>query len=125
MSGDLFAEVPEFLAAFDHILKNGFFEDVQLSVSGKMMEGKINGCSIDATGCVPNDKKYDADGCGAIVDPRTIIASCRDLSDKKQVKKVATKVETEDWPLYNDEEMEIIGSKGKRTHLSIHVIFEV
>jgi hypothetical protein len=124
MSKELFAAVPEFMAAFTHILKNGFFEDIQLSVSGKMMEGKISGCFINATGCVPNDAKYDADGCGGIIDPEAVIASCREMATEQKVSNVTTKVETNDWLLYDDEG-EVIGSKGSRTELSICILFEM
>lgn len=123
MPKDLFAPVPEFLVAFDNILKNGFFEDIQFGAHGKMMEGKIYACFITAIGCVPSNKKYGADGCGAIIDPHTVIASCRALVKKKKVKNVSTKVETEEWPLWDTAGEKKIGSKGKRTELKLYVEF--
>lgn len=125
MPKDLFAPVPEFLAAFDNILKNGFFEEIQFNTGGKMMEGKIYGCSITATGCVPSDKKFEAEGSGAIIDPNTIVASCRKLATQKKVKDVTTKVETKDWPLWDATGEKVIGSKGKRTELFLYVTFKI
>lgn len=125
MSKDLFAQVPEFLAAFNNILKNGFFEDIKLSVNGPMMEGKIYGCSITATDCVPVSEEYAADGCGAVIDPNVIIAACRKLAGQKKVTGVTTKVETEDWQLFHEVEGNVIGSKGKRTELYLYVSFKV
>lgn len=124
MPKDLFASVPEFLAAFNNILEHGFFEDIQFNVNGKMMEGKIVGCSITASGCVPSDKKYMAEGCGAVIDPGAIVASCRRLAETKKVKDVTTKVETNDWPLWDTKGEDVIGSKGKRTKLFLYVTFK-
>lgn len=123
MPKDLFATVPEFLAAFDNILKNGFFEEIQFSAYG--MGGKISFCSITAKGCVPNNSKYAATGCGAVIDPHTIIASCRNLAEQKQVKTVATTVETVDWPLWNRQGEKIIGSKGQYTKMSATIFFKI
>lgn len=124
MPKDLFAPVPEFLAAFSNILGNGFFEEIQFNTGDKMMEGRIYGCSISATGCVPSDKKYKADGCGAIVDPNAVIASCRKLADQKKVKDITTKVETKDWPLWDTKGENVVGSKGKRTELFLYITFK-
>lgn len=124
MQKDLFDQVPEFLAAFNNIVKNGFFEEIQFSASGKMMEGKIFGCSITATGCVPSDKKFAANGSGSIIDPNAIVAACRKLTDQNRVKDVTTKVETKDWPLWDAKGEKMIGSKGKRTELFLYIAFE-
>lgn len=125
MSKDLFAQVPEFLAAFNNVLENGFFEDFKFNVNGSMMEGKIVGCAINATGCVPVSKEYGADGCGAVIDPNVIIASCRKLAGQKMVTGVTTKVETKDWSLWDTDGENVIGSKGKRTELYLYVSFKV
>lgn len=124
MPKDLFAPVSEFLVAFNNILENGFFEEIQFNACGKMMEGEIYGCFITATGCVPSDKKYKADGCGAVIDPNAVIASCRKLADQNQVKDITTKVETKDWPLWDTQEESIVGSKGKRTELFLYITFK-
>lgn len=124
MLRDLFAPVPEFLAAFNNILENGFFEEVEFHVRGKMMEGKIFSCSITATGCVPANESYKASGCGAVIDPNAVIASCRKLADQNQVKDITTKVETKNWPVWNTEGENIIGSKGTRTELSLYITFK-
>ena len=42
MSKDPFASVPEFLAAFDNILNNGFFEEIVFNASGKMMGARLS-----------------------------------------------------------------------------------
>lgn len=127
MPKDLFATVPEFLAAFDNILENGFFEDIQFNMTGKMMEGKIFSCSIMATGCVPNDSKYakyKPVSSSAIIDPRVVVDSCRALAEEKRVKSVFTKVETQDWPRWSRDEERIIGSKGQRTNLNLTITFK-
>lgn len=124
MKKDLFAQVPEFLAAFNNVLENGFFEEIQFHVGGKMTEGRIPSCSITAMGCVPSEKKYKADGCGAVIDPATIIASCRKLAGQKKIQDIIAKIETENWPLYDAEGQNVIGSKGKRTKLYILVMFK-
>jgi len=123
MPQDPFARVPEFLAAFNNILKNGFFEEIQLNVGGKMTEGRIYSCTIIATGCIPTSKRFKADGCGTLIDPNTIITSCRSLANRKRGANVTTTVETTDWPLWDADGQKVIGSKGKRTQLFFHIAF--
>ncbi|HEY0979722.1 MAG TPA: hypothetical protein VGE23_02695 [Candidatus Paceibacterota bacterium] len=124
MQKDLFESVPEFLAAFNNILENGFFEQVEFAARGEGMEGKVHSCSVIAAGCVPDHKRYQADGCGLIVDPGTVIAAVRKLAGQEKVMDVSTKVETNDWPLWDTEGENIIGSKGKRTKLSLYITFK-
>ncbi len=124
MSKDLFAPVPEFLAAFNNLLENGFFEGIQFHAGGKLTEGVIHGCSITISGCVPSGKQYKMEGCGAIIDPNAVIDSCRKLADQNKVKEIMTKVETENWPLWDADGENIIGSKGKRTELFLYITFE-
>ena len=72
---------------------------------------------------MPSDKKFKADGCGAIVDPHAIIASCRRLVGQQKVKSISTKVETKDWIHWDAKGENVIGSKGKRTELYIYIAF--
>ena len=121
---DLFVKVPEFLAAFNRILKEGFFEDIDFHVHGLMMEGRIHACSIIARGCVPNNKKCAAKGCGAIVNPDQIIATCRELAKRHKIQSVQAQVKTDGWPLYDRSENQIVGTKGTRTELSLYILFK-
>jgi hypothetical protein len=122
MAADVFAQVPEFLAAFDNIEKNGFFDNVRLEIYGG--EHIIYQCSLALCGYVPNDDKYQVDGCGSLIDPKAIIASCRKLVDQKKVDKVTTNVETKDWPLLDEDGECVVGSKGQQTQLKIMITFK-
>ncbi len=122
---DVFAQVPEFLAAFNNILEKGFFESVQFHVGSPMSEGALHLVSILCSGCVPSDKKYEAKGCGLVIDPNTVVATCRKLVAENQVKNVTTNVETNDWSLYDEKDGKVIGSRGQRTKLSLHITFTV
>lgn len=121
MAADVFAKVPEFLAAFDNILNNGFFDNVRLEVLGG--EHKVYRCSLTLWGYVPNDDKYQVDGCGPLIDPKAIIASCRKLVNQRKVNKVSTKVETQNWPLLDEKGEHVVGSKGQQTELNISITF--
>jgi hypothetical protein len=120
---DPFKNAPEFLAAFENVRKNGFFEEMQYQVGSPMSDGKISHCIFGATGCVPSEQKYAAVGCGALFDPPSIIESCKKLSQTMEVKHVSVEVKTEDWALWDEAEENIIGSKGYRTKMSIFVRF--
>ncbi len=122
---DLFVDVPAFLAAFDDIAANGFFEKIEFHVGGERSEGKIPHCSISAIGYVPNAKKYAAKGCGAIIDPHSVVAQCRRLSRTHEVSIISATVETNEWTLWDASENNIIGSKGKRTKLYLSIQFKV
>lgn len=122
MAKDLFAPVPEFLAAFKNIQENGFFESVQFICLGS--DGRIRICKINIAGCVPSSSEYMADGCGLIVDPNTIIDSCRELATKNKIKNIETKVETENWLLYDSTGEKVLGSKGNRIELFLTVTFK-
>ncbi len=119
---DPFSKAPEFLAAFQNIRKNGFFASMTFSVGSVL--GDIHSCTIMATGYIPNLKKYAANGCGQVIDPQRIIAACRKLALRKPTKSVYVKVMNEDWPLYDKDEKEVIGSKGSRVTLAFTVYFK-
>lgn len=122
---DPFAQAPEFLAAFNNIATNGFFEEISFSSGSKMSEGDIYGCFVNATGCVPNNEKYRKEGTGALINPETIITSCKTITDRHKVKNVSVTVKTSDWPLYDKAGEKMVGSKGMRTEMSIYISFAV
>ncbi len=124
MQKDLFAPVPEFLAAYNNILENGFFEEIKFTAGSVMMEGKIHSCFVSISGCVPNHEKYRADGCGTLIDPNAVIATCRRLAGQNQIKHLSTSIETEDWRLWDAKGNNIVGSKGHRTKLSLQITFK-
>lgn len=123
-SKDPFAEVPEFLTAFDNIAQNGFFEEVSMKVGGAMDEGIVRTCCVTAWGCVPNSPKYATAGCGTIIDPHSIVAACRKLAEQKKIEKIVSEIKGEDWILYSADENTIKGSKGRRTRLYLLIIFK-
>jgi hypothetical protein len=120
---DVFAQVPEFLAAFNHILEKGFFEEVQFQVGMPMGEGKVYNCTLVCSGCIPNSEQYRSKGCGVIIDPNAVVATCRNLAAENQVDKTCTEVKSQDWPLWDEEGNKVIGSKGQRTELSLTIWF--
>ena len=121
---DLFEQIPEFLAGFDNIRKNGFFESIELNVGHKFMEGRVHGCTLTASGCVPKNRKSRARGCGAVIDPVAIIDSCRALAQQRKVLSVSVKIESQDWPLYDPKGENVIGSNGTRTNLFLYITFK-
>lgn len=121
---DPFERAPEFLAAYENIRQNGFFEQVRCEAGGLLMEGKVPGCWIVASGCVPNHPQYTAKGCGSIVSPCAVISNCKELAKRHPLKNVLVRVETADWPLLDQRGMDIIGSKGTRTKMEIYIYFE-
>ncbi len=122
---DPFAQAPEFLVAFNNIATNGFFEEITFSSGSKMAEGDIYNCFINATGCVPNNKKYHKEGAGTLLSPDAIIASCKAIIGRRKVKNVSVTVKTSDWVLYDKAGEKVIGSKGARTEMSIYISFVV
>jgi hypothetical protein len=124
MSNDPFAKVPEFLAAFNNIRTNGFFSHIEFKAGSPGMEEMMLHCGIVAEGYVPNSKKYFAPGCGAIINPEKIIASCKEMCKTRKIKHVEVKVETENWKLWDKKEENVIGSKGTQTKLYIFIHFE-
>lgn len=121
---DVFAGVPEFMAAFDNIAKNGFFEHIQFNVGDQMMEGRIGSCLIRASGYVPSGAAYHAEGCGVLINPQTVIDACRKLADKRKIEAVFTDVKSNDWQLWSKDETEVVGSKGMKTEMFISIIFK-
>ena len=120
MSEDLFAPVPEFLAAFNDLLKNGFFEKVEFHEGG-------HNCSICITGYLPSSEQYKMKGCGNFIDPNAIVAYGRKLADQNLVNDIATKVEITNWPQICDDltwDDDHIGSRGKRYELHLSIMFK-
>lgn len=119
---DPFAKAKEFLAAFDHVRKNGFFEMVNCKILASV--GKVFLVHIQILGYVPHDQKYMAQGCGVLVDPVSIVVSCKGIVKNQKLKMVKVEVKTEDWLLFDESGNEVIGSKGTETNMSIFVQFD-
>jgi len=110
---DAFERVPEFLTAWNNILENGFFESIEFNTRG-MGRGKSGGfCSIYTEGFVPNDAKNKKDGCGAIIDPKSIIDNCRELAGRREVKNIEVEIKSTD-----------MGKKGKEVRAKICISFK-
>lgn len=123
MQKDPFEAAPEFLAAFNNIVAHGFFEHLNIKIGEVMAGGNPFCCSIRGSGCIPNDPKYSAAGCGALVNPDNIIANAHLVSARYPIKEVMVEVKTEDWPIYNSVD-EVVGSKGLRTTFFMFISFE-
>ena len=121
---DPFKEAAGFVAAFDQIRNRGYFEDFEVHLFGTHMEGTVYACSIKAVGCIPSAKRYEAAGCGVLVEPKDIIARCKDLARRLPIQHVKSKVETEDWAEHNDDTGKVTKQKGTRTTLSLFVQFK-
>lgn len=118
---DVFSTVPEFLAAFSYIRQNGFFDWIELKINA--CEGTVYSCTLHISGYVAKETKYQKKGSGTIVDPNTLIDSCRTLAGSLKVKNVSTKIETKDWPLWDKNCTRVIGSQGQHTELMIRIDF--
>jgi hypothetical protein len=118
-----FDVTPEFITAYKHIVEKGFFEGIKFNVQA--FEGVVLSCTIEADGRLPNEATYMAAGCGAVIEPLSIIASCKALGKGKKVRNVIATAETSVWPLYDEEENSFIGSKGTKTTLYFHVSFDL
>lgn len=122
---DPFAQAPEFLAAFNNVASNGFFEEIKFSSGTRLSEGNIHLCCIDASGCIPNNKKYLKKGCGSLIDPQAVIASCKADTSHRKVKSVSVTVETSGW-WFSDKDGERLESiKGTRTTMRLIIMFVV
>jgi hypothetical protein len=122
---DLFDQAPEFLAAFNNIATNGFFEQITFTFGDKMAGGEPFKCFIEAAGCIPSSEKYRKEGIRVLMKPEDVIASCRAITGRHKVKEVSVTVQTGDWPLYDKDGENVIGSKGTRTDMRIYIRFFV
>ena len=118
----IFTKLPAFLAACRDILENGFFAEINFTVR-TLDNGEVNFCTISAKGFVPSNDEFRANGCGKIINPDEIIAKCRKVAERREIKKLEAKIETRDWPLWDSEGEYVIGSKGQKTDLSLMVLF--
>ena len=119
---DPFAEVPGFLAAFSHIIVAGFFGELQFRVSS--YNGQVSSCNLNATGFVPNDEKYAAPGCTAIIDPRDIVQKLRELALTRELTEFFVKVETKNWNLWDEAGDKALGGKGAESTFSLSASFK-
>ena len=120
---DVFAQVPEFLAAFDNVKKYGFFEDIFFQVMGTGGNGKLSYVVIKIEGYIPNVPEFMNEGSGIIVDPEEILKRIRNLVNNIQVERISTEVKTENWPLWSEDEETILGSRGYKVNLYINIQF--
>jgi|GEM_PF-7024199 len=119
---DQFSKAPEFLAAFDHISANGFFDKMVFSCEG--FESKLgSSCHLEIIGYIPNDVKYAKKGLGVLYDPHAIIASCKKHTSHKIARHLDFTVETTNWKLWDRRGEKVIGSKGTQTKLKMYIQF--
>jgi hypothetical protein len=124
MMKDHFKRTPEFLAAFHHIVANGFFES--LSVQCNSREGRIYHCIVTGVGMIPSKAKYAATGVAPLIDPEKMIEAARNqVAQGRKLRNCHVEVKTEDWPLWSKDENTILGSKGTRTSLSISITLKI
>ncbi len=119
-----FEKAPEFLAAFEHVRKNGFFERLEYHAGDLMSEGLVYTCTIKAVGCVPDEAKYAAEGCGVLIDPAAIVDSCEMLAVKRKVDQVYVTIKTENWTLWDEAGEKVLGRKGVRTEMVLIIQFK-
>lgn len=116
---DPFVQAPEFLAAFNHVLANGFFENMKLEVLG--YEGSVHELVLKASGYIPN-RKSSKKGVGALFDPEAIIASCKQIAFDRGIKRVNVTIERKNWPIYSEDH--IVGSRGEKVDMKIEIWFK-
>jgi len=116
---DPLEKIPEFLAAISSIFENGYFEDVEVNVS--CYEGRPLYVLIRMTGYIPSSAVYSSKGCGDLIDVKGMLTKVRALASDHAVTNLTFEVRTEDWPLYDDEEEHVLGSKGTRTYMRCFV----
>lgn len=121
MPKDLFKEAPEFLALFQRIAEQGFFEE--LSFTASAFDGQAMNCFIKAVGMIPNDKQYAAAGCGTFVEPKDMIEKIRALASTRKLKHFYAEVKTEAWTLWDKKGENIIGNKGTKSTLMLSATF--
>lgn len=93
-----FAKVPEFLAAFNNILKNGFFEFVQLRVHKSSMP--IGYIQLEGEGIIlDNPSLAEERGAGCFYDPESMIEKVKLFMDNSlvRIKTVRCSVSSDPW----------------------------
>lgn len=121
---DFFEQARGFVASFNQVLEEGFFESFKVDMSGLENLGTTN-ISIQAQGLLPDQRKDWAPGVKLFIDPSKVIDSVREQlrSSKFSLEHRTCEVKTEDWLKYgirNGEET-IVGRKGLRISFSFVV----
>lgn len=77
---EFFAKVPEFLAAFDHIHKNGCFLDAEFS-GQSLVKGLPFSVSMKFVGLLPKKMESRKRGLGILLDPHVFVECLRQHID--------------------------------------------
>jgi len=112
---DCFTKVPEFLAAINNILKNGFFEFVQLRV---FKSSSPNGyIQIEGNGIVlDNPSIVDERGSGCFYDPEAMIEKIKLYMDNSLVRITTVRCSVSSGP-WEQEEYQV-GERSGRVDLT-------
>lgn len=119
---NVFSKVPAFLTAFNNILENGFFNEIEFRIRASD-NGKLSFCMLFVEGRIPSSIEHKVEGCGVIVNPREIIKKCREIVSTNKTRNIETSVKTADWPLWDDDETKVVGSKGQHIKMFLIITF--
>jgi len=118
---DFFDQAKGFIASFNQVLEDGFFESLKVDLIGLENLGTTNIC-IQAQGLLPNQRRDWAPGVKVFVDPAEVIDSVREqiATSKFTLENYKCEVKTEEWLKFgtrNGEET-VVGRKGLRISFS-------
>lgn len=124
---DFLNKAPEFLAAFDTILNQGFFETLECSGSSSE-EGKNSGefgsIAFKAVGYIPNDPKDHRKGITPFITPDLLLEKIRHFLTEEGCKLThdpQIDVKSENWTRWDRAGNNVIGSRGRVFTLRIFV----
>ncbi len=120
------SKIQEFVAQFTNILEKGFLES--LTIDTMSSDGKPYSYGIRVWGLIPNDPKYAAVGCGAIIQPTAILEMIRRAQEEcvQRERKLTCNSMTakiDNWPLFDDAGENTIGSRGQSVELYLRITF--
>lgn len=121
-SQDFSNKVLEFQSAFEQIVKEGFFTQIETNVMG--LSGHPAMFLISASGKIPNSPENSFSGVTPIFSIPDFLEPIGNFIERGgRIKEVAVKVERKDWLLYDSTGNTIIGSRGTSIKMSFSILF--
>jgi hypothetical protein len=124
---DFLNKAPEFLAAFDAIFTQGFFETIECSgnsYENSRSSGEFGNISFKAVGYIPEDPKDQKKGMMPFFSPHQLLENIRLFLAEDGCKFThapTIEVNSENWPLWDRGGNNILGSRGRKFTLRIFV----
>ena len=123
-NSEFLESIPGFLSLIEKINTEGFFTNIETSITANIKKSTVSHLRISGTGYIPDKKEGAPAGIKPTVDINLIIQNVRNqLENQIKVKSFDLESKTYEWRKYSRDGDTIIGTLGTETNFHLTASF--